>query len=114
MRLQVRGDGGEAVNLDDAIQQARDAASAWNYPLHKDTIALRRLVSALDDALPHLVDTRRLAALAPSEPKYLEDVCLSFQPPDGWCVLIDDEAAPGPFFATAAEALDAAEREAQQ
>lgn len=94
----------------------------------KDRATVRALVEllvTLGETLPHMVDTRRLAALAALAPD--DDLVLTtlryavgVNPP--WCVYVEGEiidvvadglTAAEALDAVAAEALDAAEREAQ-
>lgn len=100
------------MNLHDAIQQARDAISEWDEHGEQDAMAgieaveaARDLVVALNEALPHMVDTRRLAAFAQDGfPAHL-----IFTLPGTWYVSAPEAVCPG---YTAAEALAAAEQEA--
>lgn len=99
--------------LDDAIQQAREALHI--VPFEHRVVALSSavaaLVKAVEECEPHLIDTRRLAALASEDhPAALEcDPPLDDVP---WRVWVNGEAHPR--CSTPAEALGAAEREAGQ
>ena len=99
------------MNLPDAIEQARHIADL--YPEESAAyIWLTDLLAALDDALPHMIDTRRLEALARDSGFIWLDY--STCGPVGqlpW--MIAGLGVSQVFADTAAEALDAAEREAQ-
>ena len=103
--------------MTDVIQQAREALAEWDAGSWKVlddpawVVALRAVVEAADNA--HLIDTRRLMALTGTW-----GVSLDYQhgPEPDWGVVRFDEHSRETVYEsgrTAAEALDAAEREAR-
>lgn len=99
------------TQLEDAIRRARDVCGKER-GAYEIEYALMSLLADLDIALPHMVDTRRLAAICPPE---WEGVSLTAWPDGTYDVTSVCDPGPWPErHASAAEALDAAEREAGQ